>query len=358
MNPGISTRDSSTLIILPLFLLILVLITVTITSAEVTELNVTPQIVHPGDTLLITGKASPNEAVWLRSSFELALTVSDGKYSRAFIGIDFPKGEKDFSVTAENVKNIRASISPIPFLGTVEYPLGEPKNATNGIATLSMSFPVTWGIITIDIYGTKNVKIYGDAADSATSVTLTTDMSIKVTADSTGNFSLEINTEGVPPGEFLITAGGKEKTVHIVAPEPSVFDTGSPENPYPSISGIHDGTITPSQTITVSKLSTYPCSGTGGHIEYIKIWNTTGWNVTAIWNGYKGDWQNITFDAPFTLYAGTTYNYTLITGSYPQIHHNQTLTNEYGTITCVRFSDANGKIYDDWIPAIRLLSGV
>ena len=41
-----------------------------------------------------------------------------------------------------------------------------------------------------------------------------------------------------------------------------VFDTGSPANPYPSISGTHNGTITPNQTITVSKLYTYPCSGT------------------------------------------------------------------------------------------------
>jgi hypothetical protein len=355
MNPGIFTRDSSTLIILPLFLLILVLIT--ITSAEVTELNVTPEVVLEGETLLVSGKASPGEEVWLNSSFVITLPVSDGEYRGEFNGIDIPAGEKKFSVTAEKIKNIRISIYPI-FWRTIEYPLDGPLNATNGTATISISFPVTWGGITIDIYGKKNVGVYGDAADSATSVTLTTDMSIKVTADSNGNFSLDINTGGVPPGEFLITAGGKEKTVHIVSPEPSVFDTGSPENPYPSISGIHDGTITPSQTITVSKLSTYPCSGTGGHIEYIKIWNNTGWNVTAIWNGYKGDWQNVTFDAPFTLYAGTTYNYTLITGSYPQIHHNQTLTNEYGTITCTRFRDANGKVYDDWIPAIRLWSGV
>jgi hypothetical protein len=67
---------------------------------------------------------------------------------------------------------------------------------------------------------------------------------------------------------------------------------------------------------------TYPCPGTGGHTEYLKIWNsTTGWNVTATWNGYKDDWHNLSFNTSFTLYANETYNYTIRTGSYPQIIH-------------------------------------
>ena len=53
------------------------------------------------------------------------------------------------------------------------------------------------------------------------------------------------------------------------------FDTG--KGAYPSIMGIHEGAITPNQTITVSTLYTYPCAGTGGHTEYAKIWNKT-WN--------------------------------------------------------------------------------
>ncbi|MGB2840901.1 MAG: CARDB domain-containing protein [Halobacteriota archaeon] len=216
MNPRIFTLDSATLIILALLLLILVLITTAVTSAEVTELNVTPEVVLQGETLLVSGKASPGEEVWLNSSFEIALPVSDGEYIGEFNGIDIPAGEKKFSVTAENIKNIRMSIYPI-FWQTIEYPLDGPLNATNGTATISISFPATWGYITIDIYGKKNVRVYGDAADSAASVNLTTEMSIKVTADSTGDFSLDINTEGVPPGEFLITAGGIEKTVYIVS---------------------------------------------------------------------------------------------------------------------------------------------
>ena len=132
-----------------------------------------------------------------------------------------------------------------------------------------------------------------------------------------------------------------------------VFDTGSPANPYPSISGTHNGTITPNVTIKVSKLYTYPCAGTGGHSEYARIWNTT-LNVTARWEGYRGDWHNISFDKTFTLAAHETYNYTIKTGSYPRIIHEQTFTNEYGAITCTEFRDTNGRVYYDWIPAIKL----
>jgi len=134
----------------------------------------------------------------------------------------------------------------------------------------------------------------------------------------------------------------------------NIFNTGAPSNPYPSISGTHNGTIIPSHDINVSKLYTYPYEGTGGHTEYIRIYNESGTIVEANWTGYKGDWHNITFDRPVVLLANKTYNYTIRTGSYPQIHHNTSLLTPNGWINCTKFVDANGKIYDDWIPAIRL----
>ena len=131
------------------------------------------------------------------------------------------------------------------------------------------------------------------------------------------------------------------------------FDTGL--GTYPSIFGTHKGTIEPDQDITVHKLYTYPCAGTGGHSEYVKIWNETWSGVEATWTGYKGDdWHNITFDEPFILKEGETYNYTIRTGSYPQIIHAKEFNATRGKITCTEFVDANGKVYNDGIPAIRL----
>ena len=139
----------------------------------------------------------------------------------------------------------------------------------------------------------------------------------------------------------------------MVEIESAEFDTGLPENPYPSIFGIHNGTIKPNQTITVSMLYTYSCSGTGGHTEYIRIYGHD-LDVNATWNGYNGDYYNITFEESFALEANKTYNYTIKTGSYPRIHHTYALPTANGWINCTQFTDANGKLYNDWIPTIRL----
>ncbi len=338
-----------------LFLLCAFIVSVTNAGASVTELNVNPSVVVQGETLSISGKARPNEEVWLKSSFVISLPVSEGKYSEEFKGIYFPAGKKTFSVRAENIKDIRVSLGPILFLGTFEYPLDGPQKATNGIATLSISLPVSVLGFTINVDGEKDVKVYGAALDDATSVILTTDMAIKVTADKNGDFKLDINTKGVPLGELSIAAGGKEKTVQIVRTKakPTVFDTAMSEYPYPSMCGTHNGTLTPNQTITVSQLYTYSCPGTCGHTERVTIWNDMGVIVEANWTGDRGDWRNITFDA-VTLVAGETYNYSFCTGSYPQIIHERTANVTGGTITCSQFTDANGKVFYNWIPAIIL----
>jgi len=134
-----------------------------------------------------------------------------------------------------------------------------------------------------------------------------------------------------------------------------IFDTGRPENPYPSISGKFIGTIKTNKKIIATKLYTYACEGTGGHTEHALIWNKT-WCAYAEWDGYKGDWMNISFNKTVILMPHETYNVTIITGSYPQIHHTHSLKTENGWINCTEFTDANGKKYDDWIPAIMLWS--
>ena len=176
-----------------------------------------------------------------------------------------------------------------------------------------------------------------------------------------GNYTVKV--EGYDSNELELSDVGKgEAMLHNFVVELSpIFDTGPSKNPYPSIMGIHNGTIKPSQNISVSRLYTYPCTGTGGHTESIKLYENSKLIANGTWSGYKGDWHNIslhnlTGGTPYvTLLEDHDYNYTIRTGSYPQIIHNQTLTNEYGTITCTKFIDVNGRVYYyDWIPAIRL----
>jgi hypothetical protein len=133
------------------------------------------------------------------------------------------------------------------------------------------------------------------------------------------------------------------------------FDTGSSVNPYPSISGTHNGTIEVEHNITINAMYTYSCPGTGGHTELVKIWNeTTGDCAEAHWDGYNGDYHNISFNRALTLQKGVIYNYTIQTGSYPQIHHLEEVTVGCATIRCTKFTDANGQEYDCWIPAFKL----
>jgi hypothetical protein len=137
-----------------------------------------------------------------------------------------------------------------------------------------------------------------------------------------------------------------------------VFDTG--KGIYPSIMGTHTGTIIPSNNITVSKLYTYPCAGTGGHTESINLYENVTLIVNGTWNGYLDeDWHNITLHnltdsaSYVTLLQDHEYNYTIRTGSYPQILHATSKEVTGGTITCSSFVDANGNIYTDRIPAIK-----
>ena len=123
---------------------------------------------------------------------------------------------------------------------------------------------------------------------------------------------------------------------------------------YPSTSGTHNGTLKLNQPLTVQNLYTYPCTSTGGHPEYAKFYNDT-WHIESPqWKGYQGDGENIYFNHSFTLVANETYNYTIRTGSYPQIHHAPALLTDNGWLNCTEFTDANGKKHTDWIPAIRL----
>ena len=155
-------------------------------------------------------------------------------------------------------------------------------------------------------------------------------------------------------GYVLYESTATDPVSLIVRTVPDVFDTGASAQPYPSLAGTHNGTIMPLWNITISNLYTYSCAGTSGHTKYARIYNDTGFIVEAHWNGYTGDWHNLTFNHSFTLYANETYNYTIRTGSYPQIIHEHEYNATGGVITCSEFVDVNGKRYEGWIPALRL----
>jgi hypothetical protein len=167
-------------------------------------------------------------------------------------------------------------------------------------------------------------------------------------------------TSGTTPGVATVTAemmeeGGYATNTTAVCFTATEFDTGM--GTYPSIAGTCNGTIMLYHPITVQTLYSYPCEGTGGHTEYAAFYYPNGTLLAETsWSGYGTDWRNLAFPAPFTLQANVTYTYTLKTGSYPQrADHLQTPILHGGEVGCTTFTDVNGRVYHDWIPAIKLV---
>lgn len=149
-----------------------------------------------------------------------------------------------------------------------------------------------------------------------------------------------------------IVFGASPKSSEKVQDETIIFDTG--KGTYPSIWGEHQGNFVPKGDMKIEKIYTYPCAGTGGHSEFIEFLYQNGTSLgNGSWEGYRGDWHNITFDEAIKLLGNETYNYIIKTGSYPQIIHKQNLSNSDGIITCSEFTDANNKKYNNRIPAIK-----
>jgi serine protease len=183
--------------------------------------------------------------------------------------------------------------------------------------------------------------------------------SLATNDDACGDYNAKITYNITSPGTYYIQVSGYSTYFgsYTLAYRKSIspggiFDTD--RGTYPSISGTHNGTVKPHYDINISQMYTYSCPGSGGHTEYVKIWKGSEVIAEKTWNGYTGDWHNISFNNSFTLYADETYNYTIRTGSYPQIIHQSPYNATGGIITCAEFIDMNGKRHEGWIPAIRL----
>ncbi|MBL7117595.1 MAG: DUF3344 domain-containing protein [Candidatus Syntrophoarchaeum sp.] len=297
-------------------------------------------IASPGLEVIYRDDSMPQIEYWLAEGADI-LIGGRRSDSGSFLALAECINNATFegSIDLSRVKNAT--------LGVVS-PWGESWDSINvlyfnGIEIGRSVYDILSGDISLD-----GIRMTGTGYDPQVGVNL---------SDVTGYLDASVNIAGqgdnsdcmMPANAFLVVEYEEEE----------FFDTRSPANPYPSITGTHNGTIRPSHDVYVSKMYTYACTGTGGHTEYVRIWNESVEPIAeGHWTGYAGSsYHNITFDTTFTLFADHTYNYTIRTGSYPQIHHTPALHTDDGWINCTEFTDANGRRYDNWIPAIRLESG-
>ncbi|MDD5485914.1 MAG: Ig-like domain-containing protein, partial [Methanocellales archaeon] len=295
------------------------------------------------DTITVNGTASDNIAL---SKVEVKL--NSGSWQTATGTTSWST-----SVTLANGSNIIYARATDTSYNTGETSItvtyNPPPDTTT--PTISITCPASG-----QVFSTDTITVNGTASDNIalSKVEVKLNSGSWQTATGTTSWSTSVtlaNGSNIIYARANDTSDNTNETSVTVTYNPLTFDTGS--GTYPSISGTHNGTLTPSSNVNVSHMYTYPCAGTGGHAEYVKIWNST-WDTTATWSGYSGDYHNLTFDEPFILRAGETYNYMIKTGSYPQIVHATSKAVTGGTITCTEFVDVNGVTYDDWIPAIRL----
>lgn len=169
-----------------------------------------------------------------------------------------------------------------------------------------------------------------------------------------------IFTASTVPGVATITAEAEVDewlltNATTVTLMPAELDTGA--GMYPSIPGTHQGVIMPSHRIIARRISLYPCAGTGGHIESVTFSNATTGEIIAAasWRGYQAEYHTLTFAEQVVLEAGQEYWYELVTGSYPQvIHQQQYTTGDNSSINCTQFVDVHGNVHTDRIPAFWL----
>lgn len=178
---------------------------------------------------------------------------------------------------------------------------------------------------------------------------LTTDFRWTPLNVSTGNYAAIATVSA--DGQMY---GPVSRTFMVYESTGAIFDTGESANPYPSIFGTHVGSLTPTQTLTISTLFAYPCDGTSGHVVSFELYEDGTRITSGTWDGYDGDWHNITLVPQVLLLQDQEYHYILKTGSYLQIYHTAALETPNGWINCTEFTDINGIVHEDWIPAIRL----
>jgi hypothetical protein len=183
-----------------------------------------------GNTVSVTGTASPGEQVSLRSSFTMNLPVSGGQYEYE-ANVEIPQEPNRFSVTARNVQDFNAGVK-------MGIWITKRFQANGGTASISHA----------DVPpGRYSLKMFGEALPGSDTVPVEVVAETRVKADAKGKYSLDFDTSGVPAGEYRIEAAGDAKTIQI--------------------GGSSQGTsITPSATSTSSTASQKDDGSTGNEI--------------------------------------------------------------------------------------------
>ncbi len=168
-------------------------------SGEVSSWEISPANPVVGDTILITGSASPKEEVGFLVYFEKDVPVIGGTYTYELQNVEVPDFNNCFTVRAEGVEDLYVR-------GKLVLWRQKSTKANEGIAVLSAERVPP---------GTYQLKLDGNAKNGETRVKLKVTALQVVKADSEGKFSYTYNTGSVPSGKYEITGGNYAITVTL-----------------------------------------------------------------------------------------------------------------------------------------------
>lgn len=187
--------------------------------------EVSPQNPEPGQEITISGTADPGQSLKFQSSFTMNLPVTGGEYEFETT-VQVPQKPNRFTVVAKNVQDFNAGVKMIIWIT-------KGFQANGGSVYLSHA----------DVPpGEYTLKMFGQAIAGASMVPVDISAETEVIADSSGKYSLAIDTTGIPAGEYRIQGAGEERRILL---------------------GGAGGAGGPAATISPSSSSTSSSSGSG-----------------------------------------------------------------------------------------------
>ncbi|MFB3764161.1 MAG: hypothetical protein ACE14P_02820 [Methanotrichaceae archaeon] len=272
--------------------LILAFLASTCSAFDISPSN--PQI---GDKITITGTAVPGEQLNFRSGFSMDLPVSNGQYEYE-TSVEIPQTPNKLTVTARNVKDMNLGVKMIIWIT-------KRLEASGGTASISQSNVPP---------GRYDLKMFGTATDGASKVAVEVDAETAVLADSSGKYSLIIDTSGIPRGDYRIEGGGDFKIVHIggTSSTSSSGESSAGHDSSEGISSLHIDENAPGKEITSDVIAWY-AGGHGLDPENTTQYTEAERQLMAMTSG--GYWKVIARGEPFTEKAGNCEDkYCLVRG--------------------------------------------
>jgi len=185
-----------------LFCLLIILIlffgaTASPAAAKVTDWKVNPENPKIGDTLTISGLATPEKEVEISVSFEKTVPVYLREYTYEFENIEILNFNNLFTVRAEGVENLKVKMKMV-------LSKTESAWADGGIASVFYS----------GVYpGKYRVRVDGTAEDGNSGVNLKVTTVQRLNAGKDGKFSYRYSTGSVPSGKLEIKLGNSEREI-------------------------------------------------------------------------------------------------------------------------------------------------